>query len=127
MHIVSPLVPSRRMPSEQTRATLTHMEALLGAGWRKPRFCGVCDFPFPGKARGLSNAEDGVTLQPTPRASLHLLAQDRVHVSLVLLAMRAEPRQHIGVHAQADLLLQRPVKSSHMNVPWERFHGRVCE
>ena len=51
MHSVSPLVPSRRMPAEQARATLTHVESaawgnfLAMAGWRRPPVCGASDFP----------------------------------------------------------------------------------
>jgi len=47
-------------------------------------------------------------LVPTLAPPLHVLAQRLVHSRLVAAVLSLEPGEHVGVHADADRLLDRP-------------------
>ncbi len=65
--------------------------------------------------------EASCTLNHSTRASLHLPAQDLVHIGLILLAAASEPGEYIGVHAQTDELLYGPVGT----LPTNTLEGRA--
>ena len=45
----------------------------------------------------------------------HLTTEDFVHVCLLLFPAPPKPREHLGIHAKADQLLDRPVESANLN------------
>jgi hypothetical protein len=64
--------------------------------------------------RGNQPPTRALSLGPTVR--LHFASKDLVHIRLVLLASPSEPVEHVGIDAKAYRLLDRPIKTSNVNV-----------
>jgi hypothetical protein len=58
------------------------------------------------------------------RVGLHLASKDLVHVGLIPLSAAAKPREYIRVDSETDKLLDRPVKTTDVNLRWGRLSFR---
>ena len=55
-----------------------------------------------------------------PRGRLHFAPENLVHIRLVFLTSPSEPVEDVGIHAKTHQLLDRPIKTAHLNVGRQR-------
>ena len=55
---------------------------------------------------------------------LHFATQDLVHIRLILLAARPKPGKDVPINANADQMLNWPIKATYLNFRWQRFYRR---
>ena len=57
------------------------------------------------------------------RVHLHFAPEDFIHVRLVFLPLPSKPGEHVGIHAKAHQLFDRPVEAPDLNFvgPWAPF------